>query len=98
MLAEADLVITKPGYATIIEAVRLRMPIVYVRRYNFVDEQPLVDFAHRYGQAAELSLQDFQSGQWLQVLEHVQSLTTSHEPMPQEGTGAAVDHLLEILG
>ena len=35
ILAEADLIVTKPGYATVIEAVRNGIPVVYVRRYNF---------------------------------------------------------------
>ncbi|WP_447971732.1 hypothetical protein [Nitrospira sp. M1] len=97
ILAEADIVVTKPGYATIVEAVRLGLPTVYVRRYNFADEQPLVDFAHRYGRAAELGVNEFESGQWEKTLEHVLSLPLPNESMPSEGTGAAVDHILRIL-
>ncbi len=96
-LAEADVVMTKPGYATIVEVVRLQKPLVYVRRYNFADEQPLVDFAHRYGRARELSLREFESGQWHDALEQVLMLPRSSNPMPAEGTGEAADQLAKIL-
>ncbi|HKR80785.1 MAG TPA: hypothetical protein VJR69_13845 [Nitrospira sp.] len=68
-LASVDVVMTKPGYGTILEAVALRLPVVYVRRYNFADEVPLLEFLHTYGQGCELSLADFVSGQWRAALD-----------------------------
>lgn len=68
-LASVDVVMTKPGYGTILEAVALRLPVVYVRRYNFADEAPLVEFLHTYGQGRELSREDFVSGQWRTALD-----------------------------
>jgi hypothetical protein len=70
-LASVDIVMTKPGYGTVMEAVALGLPIVYVRRYNFADEAPLVDFLHEYGQGRELSRSDFMSGNWRPILEAV---------------------------
>ena len=97
IFAEADIVVTKPGYATIVEAVRSHRPVVYVRRNNFADERPLVDYCHRYGQATELSIHDFETGNWVNALEKVQSLPSPIDPMPNEGTGDAVDHLMKFL-
>ena len=68
-LASVDVVMTKPGYGTILEAVALGLPVVYVRRYTFADEAPLVEFLHAYGQGCELSREDFVSGQWGAALE-----------------------------
>ncbi len=68
-LASVDVVMTKPGYGTLLEAVALRLPVVYVRRYNFADEAPLVEFLHTYGQGRELSRADFASGQWRTALD-----------------------------
>jgi hypothetical protein len=70
-LASVDVLITKPGYGTILEAVALELPVVYVRRYNFADETPLVEFLHAFGQGVELSRQDFVSGHWRPALEAV---------------------------
>jgi hypothetical protein len=97
ILAEADLIMTKPGYATVIEAVRNAIPLVYVRRYNFVDEQILVDYAHRYGRARELHIDQFNKGEWLQALETVQRIPLPIEAPPELGTQAAAEILAKFL-
>ncbi|HKT34383.1 MAG TPA: hypothetical protein VJR03_06090 [Nitrospira sp.] len=73
-LASVDVVMTKPGYGTILEAVALGLPVVYVRRYNFADESSLVQFLHAYGQGCELSRSDFVSGNWQAALDRVAGL------------------------
>jgi hypothetical protein len=88
LLASADLIVTKPGYSTVVEAVAMGKPVVYVRRYNFADEQALVDYLHRYGRAVELSQQDFTVGRWQVALDQVQALPPPREAPPAP-TGAA---------
>src|SRR2546426_789394 len=86
LLASADLIVTKPGYSTVVEAVAYQKPVVYVRRYNFADEGLLVDYLHRNGRAAELSAGDFTSGQWENALRAAGATTV---PGPASGpTGA----------
>jgi hypothetical protein len=97
ILAEADLIVTKPGYATIIEAVRNAIPVVYVRRYNFVDEQILVDYAHRYGRAKELHIDQFNKGEWIEALEIIQQIPLPKEAPPEIGTQAVVKVLAKFL-
>lgn len=87
LLASVDLIMTKPGYGTIVEAVALQQPVLYVRRYNFVDEQPLVDYLHRYGRGMELSIDDFVKGRWEAALRTVLDLPTPTTP-PPSATGA----------
>ena len=94
LLASADLIVTKPGYSTIVEAVALGKPVVYVRRYNFADEQSLVDYLHHYGRAAELSARDFSSGQWETALSTAWAAPPPREPTPAP-TGA--DEAASIL-
>jgi hypothetical protein len=88
LLASADLLVTKPGYSTVVEAVALGKPVVYVRRFNFADEQTLVDYLHRHGRAVELSKEDFSRGQWRRAL-----VEAAAAPLPRESppspTGAA---------
>lgn len=69
LLASADILVTKPGYSTVVEAIAHSIPVVYVRRYTFADEQGLVEYLHRYGRAAELSAEDFANGRWEHALE-----------------------------
>jgi hypothetical protein len=68
LMASVDVIMSKPGYATLVEAVALQIPLVYVRRYNFADEQPLVDYLHRHGIGVELSQADFTAGAWESAL------------------------------
>jgi len=94
-LASVDLVITKPGYGTILEALALGLPVVYVRRYNFADEGPLVEFLHAHGQGLELSRQDFLSGRWKPTLEAVGS---RKRPMvPISGAAEAAEVLAQYF-
>ncbi|MGH7221083.1 MAG: hypothetical protein ACREI1_12250 [Nitrospiraceae bacterium] len=87
LLASVDIIMTKPGYGTIVEAVALQQPVVYVRRYNFADEPPLVDYLHRYGRGIELSIDDFTRGRWGPTL--LQALASPVPSLPPPPTGAA---------
>lgn len=87
LLASVDVIMTKPGYGTIVEAVALQQPIVYVRRYNFADEPPLVDYLHRYGRGTQLSIDDFSRGRWEPALQ--QALASPVPSLPPPSTGAA---------
>jgi hypothetical protein len=87
ILSSVDLIMTKPGYGTIVEAVVLQTPVVYVRRYHFADEQTLVDYLHRYGRGAELSLEDFLAGRWSDSLTAARQTVSPYHPAPSP-TGA----------
>ena len=96
-LASIDLVITKPGYGTIVEAVALGLPVVYVRRYNFADEAPLVEFLHRYGTGQELSRDDFFSGNWRPALEALANTTAAVRRPLMTGPAEAAKSLLHYF-
>ena len=87
LLASVDVIMTKPGYGTVVEAVELQQPIVYVRRYNFADESPLVDYLHRYGRGVELSVDDFLQGRWEPAIGKVLTMPLPPNPRPPS-TGA----------
>ncbi|HXX76077.1 MAG TPA: hypothetical protein VEI50_13185 [Nitrospiraceae bacterium] len=87
VLVSVDLVMTKPGYGTVIECVTSRVPLVYIRRYNFADEPPLVDYIARFGRGVELAVDDFYSGAWQRSLEQALVLPLPAEPAPTP-TGA----------
>jgi hypothetical protein len=93
----SDVILSKPGYGTVIEAVAAGKSFIYVRRYNFADEGVLADYAHRYGRAYELSKDDFFSGAWREALEGVQALPTPHKAPPESGVSAAADILGSYL-
>lgn len=97
LLASVDIIMTKPGYGTIVEAVALGQPVVYVRRYNFADEQPLVDYLHRHGCGVELSRAEFAEGRWEAALADVGIRTRPVDPPPAGGAQEAAQSLATLL-
>jgi hypothetical protein len=97
LLASADVVVTKPGYATTVEAVAYRRPVVYVRRYNFADEAGLVEHLHRHGCGVELSAEDFVAGRWQPALQEAVELRPRAEASSPTGTAAAAEILTRYL-
>ncbi len=98
LIASVDLLITKPGYATIVEAVAQQKPVIYVRRYNFADEEPLIGYLHRYGQGVELALPDLNAGRWEDALEQTWTEPLpSHTPPAPSGAQEAAAVLREYL-
>lgn len=83
LLGSGDVLLTKPGYSTVVEAVEHNRPVAYVRRYNFADEQGLVDYLHRYGRGAELSMSDFRDGRWEGALAAALAAPQPTERAPQ---------------
>ncbi|MGZ8366779.1 MAG: hypothetical protein ACXW37_10435, partial [Nitrospira sp.] len=97
LMASVDVIMTKPGYGTLVEAVALHTPMVYVRRYNFADEQPLVEYLHRYGRGIELSMSDFSQGQWLSALNKALDLPSTIAPPHLTGASKAAAELAKFL-
>lgn len=97
LLASADVILTKPGYGTVIEAVTLQIPVIYVRRYNFVDEEPLVEYLHHYGNGIELSRENFMKGQWRTALQTVAAMSITATPPAPTGAQQAATILAPYL-
>jgi len=87
VLGSVDVVMSKPGYGIVVECVTSRIPLVYVRRYNFADEPPLVNYITRYGRGVQLALDDFQNGTWRSALEQALALPLC-DKCPPTPTGA----------
>jgi hypothetical protein len=99
IMASCDLLLTKPGYGTIVEAVASGTRVVYVRRYNFVDEDSLVAYLHRYGRGLELSVEDFLNGQWQAIMDAAMAIVAPEAAAPATTTGAteAADILMKYV-
>ncbi|MDP3089772.1 MAG: hypothetical protein Q8N04_03790 [Nitrospira sp.] len=95
LLSSVDVIMTKPGYGTTIEAVEVQTPIVYVRRYNFADEDSLVTYLHRYGRGVELSRADFLEAHWEPAIQQALALPKPAS-LPPACTGAA-DAAMQLL-
>ncbi len=97
IMRQVDVVMSKPGYATITTVVHYGIPLIYVRRHNFVDEQPLVDYVHKHGRAQELSRKHFESGVWIEAIHRVMALPLPLDPLPKSGSLCVASVLRDYL-
>lgn len=98
MLSSVDIIMTKPGYGTTIETVAVQTPMIYVRRYNFADEEPIVAYLHRYGRGVELSHEDFLQSRWEPAIFQALALPKPATPPPAcTGASDAAALLLPFL-
>lgn len=97
LLASADIVMSKAGYNTITEAVAYGKPLIYVRRADFADEPPLVEYLDRYGRAVELRQDDFSTGNWKEALDAVLLQSPRHKAPAPTGAAEAAAILKEYL-
>ncbi|MCS6293205.1 MAG: hypothetical protein H8J66_09030 [Nitrospira sp.] len=95
ILSSVDVIMTKPGYGTTIEAVATHVPVVYVRRYDFVEEEQLVAYLHRYGRGVELSRADFLDARWEPAIR--QAMTSPAPASPPPACTGAADAALQLL-
>jgi len=85
LLASVDVLITKPGYGSFVEATCLGVPVLYVARGDWPEEPGLTAWLHRHARAREISREDFYAGR-LEV--HLQVLEGLPVPPPPQATGA----------
>lgn len=98
VLSSVDLIMTKPGYGTTIEAIAVQTPMVYVRRHNFADEESIVTYLRRYGRGIELSREDFLNAHWDPAIRQALALPKPATPPPAcTGATDAAMHLLPFL-
>jgi L-arabinokinase len=66
-----DAVIGKLGYGTVSEILAHDVPMIYVQRTHWNEQQYLLDLMHRHGAPIEMSMDDFNNGNWRPYLEAV---------------------------
>lgn len=97
LVAAADVVLSKPGYGTVAEAVAHGVPLVYVEREGFPEIPALVRYVRMAGAGVPLSRSDFAAGRWAAALE-----TALRKPpppiIPAIGAEAAAERLLALAG
>ena len=62
LLCSVDAVVTKPGYGTFTEAACNGVPVLYVRREDWPEQDCLIDWLHRHARCAEVSDAELRDG------------------------------------
>ncbi len=93
ILCSADVIISKPGYGLIVEAVCNQKPVLYVRRYDWPEEQNLVDWLQQKGISKEISKEAFFNGNIVDEIKKIIRLKPTVKIEPNGAKKAA-----EIIG
>lgn len=93
LVACADVVITKPGYGIVAEAIAAGTAVLYTRRGDFREQQLLIDGLQRYTRAQEIDNTRLRSGDWGESLEALCQRAMPVEQLPTHGDVFVADRL-----
>jgi hypothetical protein len=96
LLRSADAVVTKPGYGTFAEAACNGTAVLYQRRQDWPEQEPLIEWLRTNARAREINAETLASGALAAVLEEVTAATAPPSPVP-DGIEAAARHLADLL-
>ena len=92
----ADVVVTKPGYGIISEAIANDAALLYTSRGHFVEYDVLVREMPRYLRAQFIEQEDLLSGNWSAALEKLLRQPPPPEKPALNGAEVAAEEILKL--
>lgn len=74
ILCSSDVIVTKPGYGVITEAVYNQKPVLYVRRHDWPEEDNIVNWLQQNSVTQEISKDAFFNGNMLKEIKKLKGL------------------------
>lgn len=96
LLACIDVVVTKPGYGTFVEAACHGRPVLYITRENWREEEALVAWLNRHTRARAIARDALRCGDLRQELDELLGSPAPSPPAPT-GIDAAVASIIALL-
>jgi UDP-N-acetylglucosamine:LPS N-acetylglucosamine transferase len=97
LVAQADAVITKPGYGIVSDCLANRTPVLYTSRGEFAEYPRLVEGLERFGIAAFIENGDLLAGNWRSGLGALLRRSGTWLDLPANGAEVAADILQSLL-
>jgi len=97
LVRAADVVVTKPGYGIISEAIANGAALLYTSRGHFVEYDVLVREMPRYLRAEFLEQKQLLSGDWSAALERLLSQSPPPEKPALDGAEIAAEEILKLV-
>ncbi len=97
LVAQADAVITKPGYGIVSDCLANRIPVLYTDRGEFAEYAVLVAGLERYGVSAFIENHDLLSGNWRASLYGLLGRPRVWPDLPADGAKIAAGILRAYL-
>jgi hypothetical protein len=93
----ADVVVTKPGYGIISEAIANDAALLYTSRGHFIEYDVLVREMPRYLRVQFINQEDLLSGNWGAALQQLLSQPAAPEKPPLNGAEIAAEEILGLM-
>jgi len=97
VVAQADAVITKPGYGIVSDCLANRTPLLYTPRGEFAEYAALVAGLERFGVSAFIGTQDLLAGNWRASLDDLLRRPRVWPDLPVNGVDVAAGILRAYL-
>lgn len=100
-IAACDLVVSKPGYSSISEAIRAGVPMALFRREGFAEDDYLISGIERMGIGKEIPAAAVLDGSWVDDLDSLTGLRENFDRIDdlfkRDGTKECIDILREMV-
>lgn len=100
-IGACDLAVCKVGFSTVSECINKNIPLVLVRRKDFIEDDFIIKILKDIGIAEEIRLDEFINFSWLENIDKYLALGKNYKNIPDcfKTTGAndMADNILEIL-
>ncbi|MFB3816669.1 MAG: hypothetical protein ACE147_03295 [Candidatus Methylomirabilales bacterium] len=97
LVAQADAVLTKPGYGIVSDCLANGTRVLYTPRGRFAEYPRLLEALERYGVAHRLETPALLAGDWGPALAALLARPAAAAPLPADGAGVAADVLLSLV-
>jgi len=85
-ISMCDMIVSKPGYSTVSEAVRSRIPIFLLERCGFKEDELMKNMIKKLNIGEVISKNSFLSGDWIKYLDELDNYRIHFEDLPDRFT------------
>lgn len=94
--ASVDAVISKPGYGTVTECIASSVPLIYVPRHGFIEQDALIAGITLWGGGVPISEADFLAGDWEASLNAALVVRPNPAVFPTDGAEKIAERLVNF--
>ncbi|WP_319379237.1 glycosyltransferase family protein [uncultured Methanocorpusculum sp.] len=100
-IGACDLVVTKPGYSTVSESIRARIPLLIFTREGFAEDPYILQPLETTGIGKQMSWEAVEYGNWISHIDELLSMKENYQTCSDifinDGTQACIEHIRSYL-
>jgi uncharacterized protein (TIGR00661 family) len=96
-IAMCDLIVSKPGYGTVSEAIRAKIPMFLLKRDGFKEDELIGDEVEKLGIGQFITEQSFLDGSWIERLAEIKSWGERFDTLPKRFKEDGVKEIINEL-